>query len=84
MQFARQIGIGGAAGVGKRVIECDLAVGEQQRQLRTGKAASLASPLLDLLVIRQELQLPIELAATLQPMQQTLMLAKIGRRAHLQ
>ena len=81
LELARQVRIGGAAGVGQRMIERDLAVGEQQREFGARQAASLASALFHLLVGRQELDRSIDLAVPLEPAQQLLMLAQVLDRA---
>src|SRR5665213_764101 len=81
LEFAREIGVIGAAAVRQRVIERDLAVREQQRQFRAGQAAAFTPALFDVVIVGQELDRAIEFAMTLEPAQQLLMLAQILDRA---
>ena len=83
-QLRRQVRVLGHVGGEQVRVEPDLAVGEQDRQLRARQSDAALAPLGELLVRRQELERAVQFAGALQQADQVLELRQPRRRLQLE
>ncbi|MNQ75305.1 hypothetical protein D3C85_900920 [compost metagenome] len=76
LHLARQVVVVRHLGFEQRLLQIDLAVGDQHGQLRTGQALAFGGALVELVVGRQELQSAIQLAGRFQSRHDPLVLAQ--------
>ena len=83
LELGGEVRVLGHVGVEDRLLQVDLAVREQHRELRAREPAVVALALADLLVVRQRLELAVEVAARLEEAQEALVHVDHARRVRL-